>query len=233
MTRISVVIPCLNEAAICQARLAALQGLRSAGHELILVDGGSDDGTPELARGLVDSLLASPAGRARQMNAGARQASGEILWFLHLDSQVPPEAAGAIGQAAISGPGWGRFDVRLDGRAPLLRVVERMMNLRTRLTGIVTGDQGLFVRRALFERVGGFPEIALMEDIAISKRLRRIASPARLRGPLVTSGRRWEREGVLRTVLLMWFLRAAYWLGADPAWLARIYYPCATPTRAS
>lgn len=233
MTRLSLVIPCLNEAAICQAWLAALQGLRSAGHELILVDGGSDDGTAELARGLVDSLLASPPGRARQMNAGARQASGEVLWFLHLDSQVPPGAAEAIVPAAIAGPGWGRFEVRLDGRAPLLRVVERMMNLRTRLTGIVTGDQGLFVRRDLFDRVGGFPEIALMEDIAISARLRRIARPARLRGPLVTSARRWERDGVLRTVLLMWFLRAAYWLGADPAWLARIYYPCASPKPAS
>jgi len=233
MADVSVVIPALDEADLCVARLDALQGLRTQGAELVLVDGGSRDATPELARARVDRLLASPPGRARQMNAGARQASGEVLWFLHLDSQVPPGAVAQLRQAAVAGPGWGRFDVRLDGRAPLLRVVERMMNLRSRLTGIVTGDQGLFVRRALFEQVGGFPEIALMEDIAISGRLRRLARPACLRPPLVTSARRWERDGIVRTILLMWLLRAAYRLGADPARLARIYYPCDTPPRAS
>jgi rSAM/selenodomain-associated transferase 2 len=222
---LSVVIPCLNEAAIAELRLGALQSLRRVGHELILVDGGSTDGTPIIARPMVDRLLASPPGRARQMNLGARTARGEVLWFLHLDSELPPDAARAALQAATHGPGWGRFDVRLGGSLPMLRVVERAMSLRSRLTGIATGDQGVFVRRDLFAAVGGFPEIPLMEDIALSARLKRLARPACLRERIITSSRRWERDGVWRTILLMWTLRAAYRLGADPSRLARIYYP--------
>jgi rSAM/selenodomain-associated transferase 2 len=231
--RISVVIPCLNEAAICVRRLQDLQSLRGDGHELILVDGGSDDGTVELSRPLVDLTLTGVSSRALQMNRGAGRASGDVLWFLHLDTELPDGAFDEVLRKATVGPGWGRFDVRLSGRRPMFRVIERMMSLRSRLTGMVTGDQGMFVRRDLFDQVGGFPQIALMEDLAISKRLKRIARPACLRGRIVASSRRWERDGVWRTILLMWFLRTAYHLGADPDWLARLYYPCASPTRVS
>jgi rSAM/selenodomain-associated transferase 2 len=226
--QISVVIPALNEAPIAAARLGALQTLRAEGHELILVDGGSADGTPEIARPLVDRFLTGPAGRARQMNRGAQAARGAVLWFLHLDSEPPAAPTGPVLESALRGPGWGRFDVRLSGTAPMLRVVEHMMNLRSRLTGIATGDQGIFVRRDLFEAVGGYPDIPLMEDLALSARLKYHARPACLHARLLASGRRWEREGVWRTILLMWTLRTAYWLGADPARLARIYYPSAS-----
>lgn len=233
MSRISVVIPCLDEAAICVGRLEALQSMRHEGHELILVDGGSGDGTAELSRPLVDLLLPSEPGRAMQMNMGARAATGEVLWFLHVDTVLPDGASKQVLREALDGPGWGRFDVRLTGVRPVYRVIEGMMNLRSRLTGMVTGDQGMFVRRDLFERVGGFPEIALMEDLAISDRLKPIAQPACLQSRVVTSSRRWERDGVLRTIGLMWFLRCAYRMGADPDWLSRIYYPCALTARVS
>ena len=225
MPRISVVIPCLNEAAICVPRLNALQPLREAGHELILVDAGSDDDTLAIAAPLVDLALTSVPGRAVQMNRGAAAATADVFWFVHLDTQLPEGAAGQLLQQIREGAGWGRFDVRLSGGRPMFRVIERAMNLRSRLTGMVTGDQALFVRRDFFERVGGFPSIALMEDLAISERLKGLASPACLRGPVVTSSRRWERDGVWRTVAQMWFLRGAYFLGADPKWLARRYYP--------
>ena len=221
--RISIVIPCLNEAAIARSRLLALQSLREAGHELILVDGGSSDGTPRIALPLVDQLRTCIPGRALQMNLGARTAKGRVIWFLHMDSEPPAGAAEAILAATLGEPGWGRFEVRLRGKAPLLRVVERMMNLRSRLTGIATGDQGVFVRRDIFEAAGGFPEIPLMEDIALSARLKRIARPARVRARLITSSRRWEHNGIWRTILTMWYLRTAYWLGVDPARLSRIY----------
>jgi rSAM/selenodomain-associated transferase 2 len=233
MPRISVIIPCLNEAAICVERLEDMQSLRRDGQELILVDGGSFDRTPLLADPLVDLVLTAPPGRAIQMNLGAAAATGDVLWFLHLDSRLPDEATSAVLREAIHGPGWGRFDVRLSGTWPMFRVIERMMNMRSRLTGMVTGDQGLFVRRDIFERAGGFPSIPLMEDLAISKRLKHMARPACLSTPIVTSSRRWERNGVWRTIALMWFLRSAYHLGADPEWLARRYYPCASPPRGS
>jgi rSAM/selenodomain-associated transferase 2 len=233
MPRISVVIPCLNEAAICVRRLKALQHLRREGHELILVDGGSGDDTVALSRPLVDRMLSSEPGRAAQMNLGARAATGEVLWFLHLDTKLPDGASEQVTREAVDGSGWGRFDVRLSGTSVMFRIIERMMNLRSRLTGMVTGDQGMFVRRDLFVRVGGFPEIALMEDLAISKRLKGISRPFCLRSRVVASSRRWERDGVWRTVVLMWLLRAAYFLGADPDWLVRRYYPCPSRTRAS
>jgi rSAM/selenodomain-associated transferase 2 len=222
--RISVVVPTLNEAGSIRATLRALAPLRRAGHEVIVVDGGSDDGTRELAAPLADRVLVAPAGRARQMNAGAGIARGDVLWFLHADT-VPGKDAGEtiLGALAASGRDWGRFDVRLSGHHPLLRIVERLMNLRSRLTGIATGDQGMFVRRARFEAAGGFPDIRLMEDIALSRRLRRNGRPVCLRERLKTSSRRWEARGVLRTIALMWRLRLAYFLGADPRRLARRY----------
>ena len=220
---LSIVVPVLNEAATLGSQLAALQELRGRGAELLLVDGGSSDGTRELARPLVDRLLEAPRGRAVQMNAGAQASQGEVLLFLHADSRLPPAADERLRSALVAGAVWGRFDVRIDGRHRLLRVVERMMNWRSRLSGIATGDQAIFVRREVFIALGGYPELPLMEDIALSKRLKRLGRPACLRAVVVTSGRRWEQHGVLRTIVLMWRLRASYFLGADPQQLAIRY----------
>ncbi|HEX5768154.1 MAG TPA: TIGR04283 family arsenosugar biosynthesis glycosyltransferase [Burkholderiales bacterium] len=218
--RLSVVVPALNEAAGIRAALEALRPLRARGHEVIMVDGGSSDGTAELARALCDRVLSAPRGRALQMNAGARAASGTALLFLHADTRLP-ERADEIVFAALRSARWGRFDVEIEGSHPLLRLVARGMNLRSRLTGIATGDQAIFVRREAF---AGFPEIELMEDVAFSKAMKRLGAPASRRERVVTSGRRWESRGVLRTVLLMWRLRLMYFLGARPERLARIYH---------
>lgn len=221
---ISIIVPTLDEAAVMAETLAMLAPLRNRGHEVIVVDGGSHDATRSLAEPSVDMLLESPAGRALQMNTGARRARHGILWFLHADTRIPSDADRVIRQALASGRCWGRFDVRLSGSQPLLRVVERMMNLRSRWSGIATGDQGLFMSREAFDAVGGFPEIPLMEDIAISRLLKhRVGRPACPRTRLLTSSRRWEDRGILRTIGLMWRLRLAYFLGADPADLARRY----------
>lgn len=225
MSRISVIVPVLNEAPAIRGALSSLQPLRRAGHEVIVVDGGSADGTPGIAAGLADSVLRTPPGRARQMNAGAHRAGGDILLFLHGDTLLPRQADRLIMEGlSRSGRQWGRFDVRLAGRRPLLRLVETMMNLRSRLSGIATGDQAMFVRREAFTAVGGFPDIALMEDIALSRRLKALSRPLCLGARVVTSSRRWEQHGVLRTILLMWRLRLAYFLGADPGALARRYH---------
>ncbi len=225
MPHIAIILPVLNEEENISAGLGRLQPLRQQNCKLIVVDGGSRDRTVALAELLADRVIASPKGRAAQMNAGAALAQSAILWFLHADSLPPPDAAGMI-RSALSNPArhWGRFDVRLSGRHPLLRVVENLMNVRSRLTGIATGDQGIFVRRELFERIGGYPPLALMEDIALSRLLKRHDRPVCLRQRLQTSSRRWERDGMLRTILLMWQLRLAYFLGVDPNHLARIYY---------
>jgi rSAM/selenodomain-associated transferase 2 len=230
--RLSIIVPALNEADTIGALLTDLAPFRTAGAEVILVDGGSSDGTPERAAADVDRVLPAQKGRAAQMNAGARVARGDLLWFLHADTRVPADAASALQDAWAGGARWGRFDVRLSGRHFLLRLVERGMNIRSRLTGIATGDQGIFVTRAAFEQVGGFPPLVLMEDIALSTALRRLARPACLRVRLITSSRRWEEGGVLRTILLMWRLRLAYFLGADPARLARRYRRRRMPRRA-
>ena len=230
--RLSIIIPCLNEAGIVRERLEALQGLRRSGHELILADGGSDDGTRELAAPLVDRLVDSTPGRARQMNAGARAADGGILLFLHLDSRLPPDAERGVIDA-LGAKGWGRFDIRLSGRHILFRLIERLMNLRSCITAIATGDQGIFVGRELFSTLGGFPDIPLMEDIALSRLLKRHSRPHCLHTPLITSSRRWERHGILRTVLLMWYLRLAYFFGASPEYLVSLYRPCSSPGPAS
>lgn len=221
---LSIVIPCLNEARSIGQLLETLQDARAAGVELVLVDGGSVDPTVALSAPRVDKLVHSVAGRARQMNAGAAAAAGEVLWFLHADSVIRADfPARIIAAMAATTRGWGRFDIRLSGRHPLLRVIGFMMNWRSRLTGIATGDQGIFVRRALFTRVGGFPLIPLMEDIAISRQLKRGSRPLVISQRLVTSSRRWEESGIIPTVLLMWRLRWAYFFGADPAQLAERY----------
>jgi len=222
--RLSIIIPTLNEAEGIVATLESLRELRRRGQEVIVVDGGSIDGTPALASGLADRVLAASAGRAAQMNAGAQAAAGDVLLFLHADTRLPDAADRLVLQGlAAGGAAWGRFDVRIASAHPLLRVVEAMMNLRSRLTRICTGDQGIFVRREAFDAVGGYPGQALMEDIAISARLRRLSAPLCLRERCLTSARRWETQGLLRTILLMWWLRLQYALGVAPARLARGY----------
>jgi len=222
---LSFIVPVLNEAASIARFLESLRASCQHCCEIIVVDGGSDDATPALAARLCDRVVVSRKGRAIQMNAGAQQASAAIFCFLHADSSLPRHADHAI-RAALANKvrNWGHFDVRLSGNHPLLRIVERLMNWRSRLTGITTGDQALFVTREAFEAVGGFPEIALMEDIAMSRKLKSNSPPACLSQRLVTSSRRWERNGVLRTIFLMWKLRLLYFLGTDPARLAQRYY---------
>jgi len=221
---LSIIVPCLNEAEGIGNALEALAPLRARGAEVIVVDGGSDDGTAERAAPHADCVLRAPRGRASQMNAGAARARGEILLFLHADIRLPESADALIVEGlARSRRGWGRFDVAISGGGLLLRMVARLMNARSRLTGIATGDQAIFVTRSLFTAADGYPEIALMEDIALSKRLKRYAPPLCLRHRLIASGRRWEKHGVVRTILLMWRLRLAYWLGADPGKLAVRY----------
>lgn len=223
--RLSVVIPALDEAPNL-ARL--LPELRRAcpGAEIIVVDGGSRDGTADVARGQAGvQLLEGARGRARQMNAGARQAGGDVLLFLHADTSLPDGAPVAIA-AALADPAvvGGRFDVRFDSRRRVLRIVAWFMNARSRATSICTGDQAIFVRRADFEAVGGYPDVPLMEDIELCRRLKARGRLAALRARVTTSARKWEREGPLRTIGLMWALRLLYFCGVDPARLCRWYY---------
>jgi rSAM/selenodomain-associated transferase 2 len=217
--RLSVVVPALNEARGIRAALEALAPLRARGHEVIVVDGGSSDGTAQLAVGLCDQVLNVRRGRAVQMNAGGRAARGDALVFLHADTQLPGGADDLI-LSSLKVHLWGRFDVEIESRHPLLRIVGSAMNVRSRLTGIATGDQAIFVRRDAF---AGFPEIALMEDVAFSKHMKQLGPPACLREKVLTSGRRWESRGVLRTIVLMWRLRLLYFLGASPERLLRLY----------
>ena len=221
---ISVIVPVLDEAGGIGQSLQPLQALRGRGIEIIVVDGGSRDGTRDAAAPLCDRILDAPRGRARQMNAGAGAAAGRVLLFLHADTRLPSGWSGMVRDALEDrSREWGRFDVRLDGAHPMLRIVERAMNLRSRLSGIATGDQAIFATRAAFRAVGGFPDVALMEDVALSRALRARSRPACLRPAVVTSSRRWERHGIVRTIVLMWRLRLEYALGADPEKLARLY----------
>lgn len=222
---LSIIVPALNESAGIAEFLHTLQPLRERGVEVILADGGSRDGTASLAAPLVDRVISSPRGRALQMNAGAATAGGDVLLFLHADCVLPADADRLIALALPgSGRRWGRFDVRLSGQARPLRMVEAMMNWRSRLTGICTGDQGMFVERSLFEAIGSFPEIPLMEDVALSRTLKRHSPPLCLPERVTASSRRWEKRGVWRTIGLMWRLRLAYFLGTEPGRLAEIYY---------
>lgn len=220
---LSIIIPCLNEAEGIAAALAALRPLRERGAEIIVVDGGSSDDTVSRARD-ADQVIIAARGRALQMNAGAARAGGAVLLFLHADCRLPSDADAALIEGLRrSGRRWGRFDVQIDSASPLLRIVARLMNVRSRWTGIATGDQALFVTRTLFDAAGGFPPIALMEDVEMSRRLKRYGRPLCLKHRIRVSPRRWEKHGVLRTILLMWRLRLAYWLGADPCKLALRY----------
>ena len=222
--QLSVIVPVLNEAVGIVASLTALQPLRALGAEIILVDGGSTDGTIALAASLVDRQISCTRGRATQMNAGAAAARGEIFVFLHADTSLPQDAfALMIDGLAASSKVWGRFDVRIDGEPWMLRVIATMMNWRSRLTGIATGDQAIFVRKADFMKVGSFPELALMEDIALSRNLGRRTAPLCLRQKVTTSGRRWSNGGVWHTIILMWRLRLLYWLGVPAEQLIKKY----------
>ena len=225
---LSIVVPALNEAACIVATLQALAPLRDGDEaEVIVVDGGSSDTTRALAAPWADQVLSSPRGRARQMNAGAAAAAaaaaGSVLLFLHADTRLPQDAHAAIAQAITNGHAWGRFDVRIVGRSRWLPLVAAMMNARSRLTGIATGDQAIFVTRAAFDAAGYFPDQPLMEDIALTSRLRRIGAPACLRQKVQTSGRRWDERGAWRTIVLMWRLRWLYWRGGSAEALAAQY----------
>jgi rSAM/selenodomain-associated transferase 2 len=220
---LSIIIPVLNEARGIVALLQSVQGLRAAGGEIIVVDGGSSDNTLALSQALADLVTTAPRGRSCQMNAGAAIAHAPALLFLHADTVLPEGALGSVLEAIQQGAVWGRFDVAISGSASGLRLIGTMMNWRSRLSGIATGDQAIFVRRDVFEQIGGFSDLPLMEDIEFSRRMKRIGRPACLSEKVITSGRRWEKHGVLRTILLMWSLRLRYFFGADPADLAREY----------
>ena len=200
-----------------------LQYLRDRGHELIVVDGGSCDLGPKLIADQVDRLLSSPCGRAMQMNAGAQVATGDVYLFLHADTALPAQVDTILQQCIHTDLAWGRFDVSLSGRHWLFRVIEYCMNVRSRLTGVATGDQAIFVTRKLFNLAGGFPAIPLMEDIAFSSQLKQHTAAICLREKALTSSRRWETQGILRMVLKMWSLRLRYAVGVSPATLANEY----------
>jgi rSAM/selenodomain-associated transferase 2 len=222
---LSIVIPVLNEASNLERLLPDLSR-KCPGAEVIVVDGGSTDGTAEVvAQYPIARLIVSPRGRSRQMNAGAREARGEILLFLHADTRLPDGSAEAI-RAALADPRVvaGRFDVRLDNPRVTFRIIAFFINLRSRLSRIATGDQGLFLRQGIFAEMGGYPEIPLMEDVEFSKRLKRRGAIACLRLAVTASARKWEREGVIGTVLLMWVLRLLYFCGVSPSRLHRLYY---------
>jgi rSAM/selenodomain-associated transferase 2 len=197
--------------------------MRNRGHEIIVVDGYSEDDTISKAKSFSDLVLVESRGRARQMNKGAQTASGDIFWFLHADSLPPENADDLILKAINRGKIWGRFDVRLSGPNVIFRIIEFFMNLRSRITGIATGDQSIFVQAKIFKAIGGFQEIPIMEDISLSKMLKKHGKPACLRSRIVTSSRRWENHGIFRTILTMWYLRLLYAIGVKPDRLTGFY----------
>lgn len=220
--KISIIIPVLNE----ETNLARLgEHLRTIvqQHEIIIVDGGSRDNTLHIAYQFTDAVIVSSPGRALQMNSGAEIASGEVLLFLHADTFLPDDALAVIAALSVEKNVWGRFDVRLSSKRFVFRLIETLMNLRSCMTSIATGDQAMFIEKNLFQRVGGFPEIALMEDIEISRRLKKIVKPVCLKHKVITSSRRWENNGVVATVLLMWKLRLYYFFGMSPEKLKQLY----------
>lgn len=220
---ISIIVPVLNEEPSLPDSLQGLQRYRQQGHEVVVVDGGSHDNSLMLAQQAADQVIVSRPGRAHQMNSGAQIASGDVLLFLHADTRLPDNALALIQSVCEAGHHWGRFDVKLSGHRPVFRIIESLINLRSRLSGIATGDQAIFIQAQLFHRLGGFPEIPLMEDVALSRLLRRQARPVCLKPAVITSSRRWEQNGVVSTVLLMWKLRLLYFLGVSPARLSRMY----------
>lgn len=221
--KISIIIPVLNEEQSLSEALSRLQSIRQSGHELIIVDGGSHDHSLAIAQDKADSVIVSSAGRALQMNVGAAVATGDIYLFLHADTELPEITARLISSLRQRKNLWGRFDIRLSASKTIFRLIEYLVNLRSRLTSIATGDQAIFVERELFNKVGGFPEIALMEDVAFCKLLKKISRPVCLKQKVITSSRRWEQNGVVKTVLLMWKLRLYYFFGVSPEKLSQLY----------
>jgi rSAM/selenodomain-associated transferase 2 len=222
--KLSIIVPVLNEAHGIVASLQALQALRQRGAQVILVDGGSIDASVSLGSPLADQTILTATGRALQQNEGAWRAAGDTFLFLHSDTTLPIDADAMIANALTSPSAmWGRFDVAFSPNTRTLSLVASMMNARSRITGVATGDQALFVRRSAFVDVGGFPAIPLMEDVALSKRLKKIVAPVCLRARVTTSSRRWRRYGAWRTIVLMWVLRLAFVMGVSPERLARWY----------
>ena len=221
--QVSIVVPVLNEADSIRSALARLSVLREAGAEVVIVDGGSTDDTLANVRDLCDQLISAPRGRGSQMNAGANRASGVVLIYLHADTILPLGALNAVKQSIDRGAVWGRFDVAIDGASRWFPLISFMMNVRSRWTGIATGDQAIFVARQAFLESGGFPDIPLMEDVSFCSSMRSRSRPACLSDKVITSGRRWEKNGVLRTILMMWWLRLRFFLGASPDKLALEY----------
>lgn len=219
---VSIIIPTLNEEESIEKILLQCQSYRKLGHEVIVIDGGSSDKTISIAEQLSDKVISSELGRAVQMNQGASKAKNEILWFLHADTSLPKNAIENI-QQALNKSDWGRFNVRLSGSNVLFRVIEKMMNFRSCVTAIATGDQGIFVKHETFGEVNGYSNIPLMEDINLSAKLKKISKPACLKQELITSSRRWEKNGIISTVFLMWRLRFLYWLGVASEKLSVLY----------
>ena len=231
--KVSVIIPVLNEETVIRKMLPELQWIQESGHELIVVDGGSTDDSLAVAKQYSDTAIVSSQGRAIQMNAGASIATGDVLLFLHIDTVLPSDSLNKIITSLDHGYSqnndqlknvWGRFDIRLSGHHFMFRIIEAMMNVRSRLTGISTGDQAIFVNKELFQKIGGYLDIPLMEDIEISRRLKKISRPVCIQDRVIASSRRWEVLGIYRTVFLMWRLRLSYWLGVAPARLVKQYY---------
>lgn len=221
--KLSIIIPVLNESSQIESCLQELQLLRQQGHEVVVVDGGSHDNTLSLASPLCDQLVQSKKSRAIQMNTGAAVATGHCFLFLHADTSLPSKISDLFFQIKNIENRWGRFDIRLTGNHFLFRIIELCMNIRSRLTGIATGDQVVFVGRELFSEIKGFPIVALMEDIAISRLLLKQSKPICLKEKVVSSSRRWEKNGIIRTILKMWLLRLLYFFHFDTDRLAKIY----------
>lgn len=222
VVKLSIIIPVLNEESSLSRLSSHLQSIRNQGHEVIIVDGGSSDNTLALSYELADQVIVSKPGRAIQMNSGATNATGDIFVFLHVDTFLPDNALQII-MAAMTDNAWGRFDVRLSSNRLVFRLIESLINIRSCLTSIATGDQAMFVEKELFHRIGGFPEIALMEDVELSRRLKKIERPVCIKQKVITSSRRWESRGIVATVLLMWKLRLYYFLGMSPDRLNQLY----------
>lgn len=231
---LSIIVPLLNEADNLPKLMAHIVRLDPAPQQVILVDGGSVDGSVAITNNVLKSteiaqsainwrIIESTVGRAQQMNAGAILATGDVLLFLHADTELPADAIDNV-QQAVAQYDWGRFDVRLDSREPLLKIVGLMINQRSRLMGIATGDQAIFIKKSLFVQIGGYPDQPLMEDIELCKRLKKIARPACLKSKVITSARRWQQHGTWQTIFLMWHLRFDYWRGVSPDGLKQRYY---------
>lgn len=223
MTSIAIIVPILNEAENLAALIDQLSVLKQSGAELVLVDGGSTDNSQQILMASKLETISAARGRSWQMNAGVLYSDADILLFLHADTALPANALALIEQAISEGADWGRFDVRISGVHPMLKIIAFMMNWRSRLTAIATGDQAIFMSRAIFNNVGGFAEQPLMEDIEISKHLKKISRPKCLPQKVTTSGRRWQKNGIWKTILLMWRLRFAYWRGVSASKLAAYY----------